>query len=186
MPYFRTIALILLVSFAGCGPPPDRAKQVSEVTKADPDFKRVLERRDEYASRIETAEREFALKRQTVERAIERLRQELVDGEITLKKKKAQLERSLDPDRKRLELDKSMAADELRAKREQRANVGRSIAKLRKALKDTTGVWSPEEQRRQGAHLKDMLGDATRLDQEMVGINAHIRLLKLKLSLLRL
>ena len=186
MPSLRALSLFLLVGCVSCSvPTPDQGKQVSDVLTADPRFKTVLDKRDECASRIETAEREFALKRQNVERGIERLKQELAEGEATLKKKKSQLAQLLDPDRKRLDLDKSMSEDELQAKREQRANVGRTIVKLRKALKDAT-VWTPQEKQRQEAHLQDMLEDIKRLDREMEGIKAHIRLLKMKLSLLRL
>ena len=79
----------------------------------------------------------------------------------------------------------SAAGEQLRTERQERATIGRAIAELRRDLKrDTT--WTPEERARQEGRLQEMLQDAQRIDDEMAGLKAHVRLLKTKLLLLRL
>lgn len=177
--------LALLILLAGCEPV-DRAHLAKEVLKADPEFSVTLKERDNYASRIETADRELDLKRQTVKRAMGKLRQDLAESIQTVKQKRAHYRSLIEPELKRLRLAQSLAQDELKAKRQQHAGVGRSIAKLRKALKDSAEAWSPQEAQRQVLHQQEMLDDAKRLDREIAALNDHLKLLKHKLFLLRL
>ena len=93
---------------------------------------------------------------------------------------------SIDPDRKRVELAYAMAAEELRAKRNQRASIGRSISRLRKALKQQQAPWTTEERSHHETELEDLLRETKRLDQEIAALNEHLRLLKIKQVLLRL
>ena len=181
----RYVILLTLFALPGCAPA-DRSTLVSDVLKKDPGFSSALQQRDECESRLQTAYRELALKRQTVKLTIEKLHQDLAESQQAVKQKKVQLENLLAPDRQRLELAISMAAEELRTKREQRAGIGRSMTKIRKALKDPNTNWSAQERARQETQLQEMLQDAKRLDREMAAITEHLRLLKTKLFLLQL
>lgn len=176
------VCSIVLIALAGCAPR-DRAQLTKEVLDADPAFHAVLERRDDYASRLETAERELALKRATIQRNIRKLREELIESERAVRKKKEQLRTLIEPDRRGLEMDLDMALTELRAKGTHRASIGRAISRLRKAVKQAGEVWSEAERNRQDAQLQDMVRDAQRLDKEVAALKQHIRLLKLKLAL---
>lgn len=177
--------VLLLAATAGCGAP-DRSKLTDEVLKADPGFRNILDQRNEYASQSATTEREFALKRDTVQRTIGKLREELEESRKALQKKQAHFRELLEPERRKLQFDLSMAVEELRAKRVQRASIGRSIAHLRKTLKQADTTWSEQERRQQDAQLKDMVEDARRLDDEMATLTRHTDLLKHKLVLLQL
>jgi hypothetical protein len=169
----------------GCAPK-SLEQLAKEVLKADPKFASVLDKHREVASRIDTYERELALKRSTVEQSIEQLRKDLASAISAVKVKVAEAEKRLDPERERLTLDLEMAQEELRAKRSQRSSLGRSIAKLKKAVKSAADVWTADERSRQEAQVRDMLRDASRLDQEMATLKKHITLLKRKLLLLEL
>jgi hypothetical protein len=184
-PLRRLVILCLCASVGGCAPT-SREQLAQEVLKADPKFASVLDKHREVASRIGTYERELALKRSTVERSIEQLRKDLASASATVKAKIAEAKKRLDPDRERLGLDLEMAEEELRAKRSQRASLGRSIAKLKKAVKSASDVWTSEERSRQEDQVQDMLRDAARLDQEMATLKKHSKLLKRKLLLLEL
>lgn len=181
----RVLWALLLAATAGCGAP-DRSKLTDEVLKADPGFRNVLDQRNEYASQSSTTEREFALKRDTVQRTIDTLREELQESRKTLQKKQAHFRELLEPERRKLHFDLSMAVEELRAKRVQRASIGRSIARLRKTLKQADATWSEQERRQQDAQLQDMVEDARRLDGELATLKQHTDLLKHKLVLLQL
>lgn len=167
---------------SGCAPR-DRAQLVHDVLEADPAFRAVLERRDDYASRLETAQRELALKRATIQRNIRKLREELIESERAVRKKKAQLRTLIEPDRRALEMDLDLALTELRAKGTHRASIGQAISKLRKAVKQAGEVWSETERARQETQLQDMVQDAQRLEKELATLKQHVRLLKLKLAL---
>lgn len=177
--------LVVLAAVAGCGPT-DRSQLADEVLQADPSFQSVLEVRDRYASQIETAEREYALKRDTVQRTIQALRQELAEGQRSVKQKKARYQVLIEPQRKRLDWSLSMATEELRNKRIQRASVGRSISQLRKALTAPDETWAEPDRQRRERQLQEMRRDAQRLDEEMTVLKQHLRLLQLKLRLIRL
>jgi len=79
-----------------------------------------------------------------------------------------------------------MSSDELRAKRIQRASLGRSVAQLRKSLNRQDNPVTPQERTRDQTQLDEMLKDAARLDGEMTGLKQHVRLLKIKLLLIKL
>ena len=177
--------LALLAMAFGCGAP-NRAKWTEEVLKADPGFRKLLDQRDEYASQAATAEREFALKRDTIQRTIEKLRGDLAESRRTLERKRAHFQELLEPDRRKLEFDRSMAAEELRTKRTQRASIGRSIARLRKTLKQANAEWSSQERQQQDHQLKELTEETRRLDEELAALQRHLDLLKRKLLLLQL
>ena len=185
MPYL-TLLLFLIGSLAGCGAPAHREQLTKEVLKTDPDFSSVLDKHRELANRIETYNQELALKRSTVERSIAQLRKDVVTAETNVKGKIAETKKRIEPDEERLQLALSMANEELRTKRVQRASLGRSIAKLKKAMKSASSVWTAEERAHQERQVQEMLRDAARLDQEMAALNAHVRLLKIKLLLIQL
>jgi hypothetical protein len=178
-------ALLLCASLGGCASK-SREQLAQEVLKADPQFASVLDKHREVASRIGTYERELALKRSTVDRSIEQLRKDLAVASANVKAKIAEAKKRLDPELERLILDLEMAEEELRAKRSQRSSLGRSIAKLKKAVKSASDVWTAEERSRQEAQVQDMLRDAARLDQEMATLKKHLNLLKRKRLLLEL
>ena len=180
------ISLLLLTWPGGCAPPANREQLTQEVLKADPDFATVLEKHRELQNRIETYQRELALKRSTIERSIAQLRKDLAAAMSSVRQKTAEAKKRIEPDRARLELALSMASEELQSKRLQRSTLGRSLATRRKALNRQDSAWTAPERARQEAQIDEMLRDATRLDQELAALKEHIRLLKIKLLLIKL
>jgi len=181
----RLVVVLLAVGAASCAPA-KRDDLVKEVLKADPEFSSVLEKHRELNSRIETANRELELKRTTIERNIAQLRKDLAAAAASARAKMAEIKKRIEPDQQRLTMALSLSSDELRAKRIQRASLGRSIAQLRKSLNRQDSPGTPEERTRQQAQLDEMLKDAARLDGEMTGLKQHVRLLKIKLLLIKL
>jgi len=179
------IAILLMLSAASCAPA-KREDLVKEVLKVDPEFSAVLEKHRELSSRIETAKRELELKRSTIERSIAQLRKDLAAAATSARAKTSEIKKRMEPDQQRLTMALSMSSEELRAKRIQRASLGRSIARLRKALNNKDAAWTSEERLRQQAQLDEMLKDTARLDGEMTGLKQHVRLLKIKLLLIKL
>jgi len=182
----RRLAMILLAAGLASCAPANRDDLIKEVLKADPEFSTVLEKHRELSSRIETAKRELELKRGTIERSIAQLRKDLSAAAASTNTKTSEIKSRMGSDIQRLTMALSMSSDELRAKRIQRASLGRSIAQLRKALNNKDAAWTPEERARQQAQLDEMLKDTARLDGEMIGLKQHVRLLKIKLLLIKL
>ena len=183
---WRTSLVVWLgVLVSGCAPA-NREDLTKQVLKTDPEFAAVLDKHRELTNRIATFERELALKRTTVERSIAQLRKDLAVTAENVKGKIGETKKRMDPDQKRLDLELAAAGEELQTKRFQRATLGRSIARIRKALKSNTAGWSAQEQAHQQAQLDEMLRDAARLDQEMSALKEHVRLLKIKLLLIKL
>ncbi|MBI3082958.1 MAG: hypothetical protein HYY90_01115 [Candidatus Omnitrophica bacterium] len=179
--------ILTLLVLAGCSRPLNREQLAKEVVKGDPDFAWVLDKAQALSNRIATYERELALKRSTVERNIAQLRKDLVTATSNVKGKVAEVKRQMEPERRRLQLELSMANEELYAKRFQRASLGRSIAQLRKAEKTVQAAGTEQARaRRQNAQLDELQRDAHRLDQEIAVIKGHLRLLKIKILLIRL
>jgi hypothetical protein len=162
-----------------------REQLAKEVLRQDPEFRGVLDRHRALVNRIETYQRELALKRATIEQNITQMRKELAASAANVQTRVAEVRKQMDPERQRLELALSTAAEELRVKRFQRASLGRSIARLRKTPKSAAGAFSDSEQARQQAQLTDMLADAKRLDHEIEALKAHMRLLKVKILLIQ-
>lgn len=158
---------------------------MGEVLGEDPEFAWVLERHRTIANRIETYERELALKRTTVEQNIAQLRKEFEAATEQVRKKIDETKQRLDPDRSTLQMALSQAQTELRAKQLQRSHLGRALAQLRK---QGHGGSRSNESERDGhdAQRQEMLADSRRLDQEMTALRAHLRLLRIKLDLIRL
>jgi uncharacterized protein YdcH (DUF465 family) len=180
-----TVFFLICGSLAGCAPP-NREALVKEVLKADPAFASVLDKHRELTNRIETYERELALKRSTVERTIAQMRKDLVTAAANVRSRTAETKKRMQPDRGRLDHALSTAGAGLHAKRAQRASLGRLVTKLRKAIKSAGPVWTAEERARQEAQVQEILRDAARLDQEMAAMREHIRLVKIKLLLIKL
>ncbi len=181
MKHWRLLVTLTVVLSGGCGPPANPQQLREEVLKVDPSFSDVLQKRDEQANRIALLEREFDLKRTQVEQKIAQLRKEVKDARVQVEQKVQKSTALLKPDVDRLHLALSMANDERQAKRVHRSSLGRSISRLKKALKDGEG----EDQSSVEREINDLLQDAQRLDREIHALNEHIRLLKIKLLLLR-
>ena len=179
------LAVVLLLA-AGCAPPSNRDQLAQEVLKADPDFAQVLDRHRELTNRIQTFQQELALKRKTVDESIAQLHRDLASATSTVRVKTDELKKKIEPDRQRLQLSLSLAGEELRAKQVQRAGFGRSVAQLKKSLTSQSAPLTPPERERRQVQLEELLKDAARLDQELAGLNAHVRLLKIKLLLIKL
>ena len=179
------LGAVLLLA-AGCALPSNRDQLAQEVLRADPAFAQVLDRYRELANRIQTFEQELALKRKTVDESIAQLHRDLASASATVRAKTEELKKKIEPDRQRLQLSLSLAGEELRAKQVQRAGLGRSVAQLKKSLKSQSAPPAPQERERRQAQLEELLNDASRLDQELAGLNAHVRLLKIKLLLIKL
>ncbi len=168
---------------AGCAPA-NREDLVKQVLAKDPEFSSVLAKHKELGGRINTYERELALKRTTIEGQIAQLRKDLAAAAKSARERTAQVKTQLDPDRERLKLALSMAAEQLRSAQAQRASIGRSISQLRKSLKDES--LGQADRTSQQARVEDLARDTQRLDQELTTLREHIRLLKIKLLLIRL
>ena len=181
----RAWATVLALAWVvGCSLP-NPEQLAKEVLKADPGFSDVLDTHREIVNRIETLNRELALKRATVEQTIAKQRKDLSVAADTVRNKTTEVKRRMEPDRQRLTLALALAGEELRAKQGQRASLGRSMAQLRKAAKNDGALWTAQERATHDTQLQELLQDATRLDQETAAIKEHIRLLKIKLLLIR-
>ena len=179
----HTSSFILLLS-AGCGPSPDSKELRQRVLKGDPAFAKTLEQRDEVSANIALLNRELALKRDQIERQSGQLHDEMAQVTAQVKQKTGQTKALLIPEEARLDLALSMAAEELKAKRNQRASLGRSISQLRKALKEHP-QWSAAERARMDRELGELTRETQRLDRELDALKAHLDLLKDKRILLR-
>ncbi len=180
------MSVSLIAWLAGCAPPAKREELVQQVLKEDPEFAQVLDKHQQLVNRIETYERELALKRGTIEHQIAQLRKELTVAIASVRQKTLDTKKRMEPDQQRLMLAISMGSEQLRAKREERASLGRSIAKLRKTLKDPNAPLTESERTTRSREIDEMLQDARRLDQELQTLSGHIRLLKIKLLLIKL
>lgn len=179
------VCTVLLAGLAGCTPT-NHEELAKAVVKSDPDFKAVLDKHRELSNRIETYERELTLKRTTVEHQITQMRQDLATATANVRARIDEVKKRMEPDRQRLALALAMASEELQAKRQQRASLGRSIARLRKALKQSGAGWSAQDVKKQQSQIDEMTTDTKRLDQEMASLKEHLRLLKIKLLLIKL
>jgi len=175
-----------LAWLAGCSPPAKREDLIHEVLKEDQSFSPVLDKYREVVNRIQTYQRELALKRSTIEHSIAQLRKDLASTVASVNQKTEEAKKRMDPDRARIQLALSMANEQLRATQLQRASLGRSIAQLKKSLKSNETGWSQQERARQETQLGDMLRETVRLDQEIASMKEHVRLLKIKLLLIKL
>ena len=176
---------MIVLGSAGCGPPTSPKVLRDEILAADPEFKSSLMERDEIAERISVFKRELDLKRQETEGRIAKMRQDL-KATTDRVNQKIEREKSLpDPEFKNLELASGMASEELRAKRQQRVSLGRSISRLRKALKQNSPQWTAQERAQRDRELSELITEAARVDQELAALSAHIRLLKMKRMVLR-
>ena len=173
------------IVLAGCAPA-NRDELAKEVLAADPSFAAVLERRRELANRIDTYERELALKRSTVDQTVNQLREDLAASTKAVRAKTQETRAKLDPDRRRLTQALAGAGEALKAKQLERAAIGHSISQLRKSLENSNVAWTDEERARQAASVDEMVRDATRVDYELDALKAHMRLLKIKLLLVKL
>ena len=172
-------------ALAGCdllGGGPEQMRR--EALKADPGFASALNKHDELADRIALLQRELALKKSTIDRQIEQLRKEYRDARDQVQRKIVETETTLKPDQQKIDLAILMAGEEFKTKRSQRASLGNSISRIRKALKEPS--WAEADRRRLANELSDLLANAKRIDQEATALTQHLRLLKLKRRLLRL
>lgn len=181
-----SVVLLCAAGPAGCGLPANREQLVKEVLKADPAFGEVMEKHRELSNRLETHQKELALKRSTVKQTIAKMRKDLAAAAASIRARSAETRQKMDPDRKRLRLTVSMAGEELQARRVQRASLGRSITKLRKAIESKDAAWTEKERAQQQAQMEEMAREVQRLDHEMAALKEHLRLLKIKLVLIKL
>ena len=184
--FMRVLPLLLAFLWASGCAPANREELVKEVLKTDPEFSSVLDKHQQLASRIETLQKELELKRTTIQQSIKQLQKELATAAEHVKLKTADVKKRMEPDRQRLGLALSMAVNELREKREQRAQLGRSLAELKKASKNPHAEWTEKERTHHERQMDEMLQDAKRFDQEMAQLKEHLRLLKIKLLLIKL
>lgn len=181
------LAALIAASAAvgGCDSPTSKRLR-EEVLKADPKFADALEKRDQLADRIRLVKQEFSVKKSQIQGQIAKLRQELGQAQRQAQQKLRQVNSQLDADRQRLALALSMAREEFKVKQQQRDSLGRSISRLRKALKNSQPPWTDADRAKMDRELADLLQEAGRLDQELDGLRAHLRLLEHKQTLLRL
>ncbi len=181
----RLIGLCLAIGLTGCTSA-RREDLVKEVVSADPAFAEVLDKHRELSNRLQTYQRELALKRTTIEQHIAQLRRDLATAAANVRTKTAETKKRMEPDRKRLTDALDNASDELRNRQTARAAVGRSIAQLRKTLKASDANTTAQERTARDAQLSEMVRDAARIDHETATLKEHVRLLKIKLLLIKL
>jgi len=179
-----TACALILCALAGCDLPGNENRMRQEAVKADPGFAETLAKHDELADRIALLERELALKRSSVDRQIAQLRTEFTEARTQVNRKLQDTAALLKPEQQRIDLSLLMAGEELKTKRSQRASLGQSISRLRKALQQEH--WTQEDRVRMHQELDDLSHAVARLDQETAALAQHLRLLKLKKRLLRL
>ena len=178
------VASLTLLWTSGCSPI-NRDRLEQEIRRIDPAFSQTLEKHQELASRIETYQRELALKRSTVERTIAQMRKDLAASTVSVNGKVLEAKKKMEPDQERMRVELTMASEELRAKRLQRASLSRTMSQLKKAGRNTGAAWTPAERARQDAKIKDLLADLARVDRELAVLAEHVRLLKIKQLLIR-
>lgn len=185
---WSTLLVAVLVPFLieGCDQFQNQEKLRQEVLSADPQFAQVLQKRDQLADRMTLSKQEFAVKKGQLDGQIAKLRDELTQARRQVDQKIRQLNSQLDLDRQRLALALSMAQEEFKVKQHQRDSLGRSISRLRKALKGPGSTWTNADRAKMDRELAQLLEETTRLDQELQGLRSHLRLLKHKQALLRL
>lgn len=181
----RGLALWLGLTAFSCTPV-NKEQLTKEVLKADPEFSSVLEKRRELANRIETDVRVFALKRADIDRKIQQLRKELTAADAETRQKREHIKSQMEPDRTRLTEALTRASAELRAKQVERSNTGKLMAELKKGMQQTDAALSAQERSAKEREIKELLRNAARLDQETAALKAHVRLLKIKLTLIKL
>ena len=186
--FWSTLIVAILAPFliGGCDQFQNQEKLRQEVLSADPQFAHVLQKRDQLADRMILSQREFAVKKGQLEGQIAKLRDELAQARRQADQKIRQSNGQLDADRQRLMLALSMAQEEFKAKHHQRDSLGRSISRLRKALKEPGSTWTNADRARMDRELAQLVEETTRLDQELQGLRSHLRLLKRKQALLHL
>jgi chromosome segregation ATPase len=182
---WRALACGLLVVWAAGCAPSSRGELAKEVLRADPSFAAVLEKRRELANRIETYQRELALKRRTVREEIAQLRAELSATAATVRRRIAELKSRMDPDRERLEQALAQSSQLLRSMQAQRAQVGRAVSQLKKSLATRQADAGTSGSAPQDQALVDAQQDLTRLDAELAAVREHLRLLQTKLLLIK-
>lgn len=175
-----------LMVCSGCGPPANSQRLREEILGVDPAFSEVLEKRDEQANRIKLLEREYDLKRTQVEQQIVQLRNDLRASRKQVNEKITRIRGLLKPNIERVELARSVANEERRAKRAQRATLGRSLSHLRKSLKQSQVPLDPAQRSRLSQEEAELLSEIQRLDHELAALDEHLRILQIKQLLLRL
>ncbi len=177
------MAGVMLAS--GCNRQPFNAEALrKEALQADPAFAEALNKHDELANRVLVLKRELDLKRTQIEGQISALRAELRDTTAAVNRNIDSTKALLNPTIERIELSTSLGAEDLRAKERQRSQLGRSISRLRKQLKQS-GEQTSTEQAQMTQQLTEMLQETQRLDQEIAALKEHLRILKMKRLLLR-
>ena len=179
------LILAILVGIMGCGQANRQALE-KKVLEADPSFRAVLDKHEELTNRLETHQRELALKRDSIQQTIKRLRRDLTIASKRVREKKAQTRTLMNPDRERLRLSLTMAGEDLRTARQRAASLRRSANSLRQSLEKGNEAWTGEERLAQQANLTQMEQDLERVTQEAAGLEAHVRLLKIKLLLTKI
>lgn len=179
------LILAILVGIMGCGQANRQALE-KKVLEADPSFRAVLDKHEELTNRLETHQRELALKRDSIQQTIKRLRRDLTIASKRVRQKKAETRQLMNPDRARLRLSLTMAGEELRMVRQRAASLRRSTNSLRKSLKKDHEAWTDVERLAQQANLTQMEQDLERVTQEAKGLEEHVRLLKIKLLLTKI
>lgn len=171
----RFIGLLLILGcFGGCAPV-DREKLIKEATAKDPEFGSVLEKHRELTSRIQTYERELSVRRSEVEKKIGLLRKDLVDAAASVRTKSEEVKKRMEPDRLRLQNALTQTTIDLRIKREQRSTIGKEIAYLKKSGQ---GQLADKE--------RELIKQASAMDQELASFKERIRLIKIELLLIKL
>ncbi len=183
-----SVPVIVAIAFAlhGCDRRPMNTEAMrAQVLRADPEFATVLERRDELSSRIKVLENELALRRGQVERQIAQLRQGLRETTDHVNHSIDGIKALLNPALENIDRELAEANTELKLHRDERSSLGRSVSSLRKSIKQHATQWTPPERAQKDDELVQLLAEIQRLDHEISGIDAHLRIVRMKRQLLR-
>lgn len=184
---FLVTAIVLLgVSLSvGCSNTEEARQEMTRtVLEADPAFNTVLEEYQRITNQMQAFERQWELKERLVAEKVDDLKQQLEQDRETVRERQNELTKEIEPERQALRELHARTSEELRQSQLQRSTLGRSIAKLRKAVKLAGEAWPVAERERQDEQLAQMLRDANRIDQEIELYKQAITLLEAKLHLI--
>jgi chromosome segregation ATPase len=178
-------AVILPLSFLGCGPQQKPEEIKAALVAFDPSFKVVLDKKSQIDSQVETMNGEFRAKQGEINSKIMELEEELKAERKELYAKTHDLTAQLDPERQRINLK----AEELKVKltgKEARASSIRSSIKNQKGLIDNKKLsLSTQEEAELQGNVEKAKQELAPLEEEITSLRREIQLYRQELNLLK-
>ena len=178
-------AVILPLSFLGCGPQQKPEEVKAALVAFDPSFKTVLDKKAQIDSQVETMNGEFRAKQGEINSKIMELEEELKTERKELYAKAHDLNVQLDPERQKI----NSKAEELKVKlngKEARASSIRSSMKNQKGLLDNKKLsLSTQEQTELQNNVEKAKQELAPLEEEITSLRREIQLYRQELNLLK-